>query len=214
MLNHRDSGVSNMEGQKKFCSTSLLDDLLLSNAPRRQTVDELEQFRIPSYVEGQDPLFAEFLETNEAKENKLGYMFVRLDKDEAGKSPATYEFGETVKGAVYVELFQPSAENELFMRLQGVAKSQVWKQASDEPVRAEAFLGYQADSKDRKSEGRTSSQSVSRKSKKTKNKIEDFSRKSSEKALYARKLSAGLGVANPMVNRLRSGSEYMMSKHY
>jgi len=70
-----------MEGQKKFCSTSLLDDLLLSNAPRRQTVDELEQFRIPSYVEGQDPCFAEFLQANEAKENKMGYMFVRLDKD-------------------------------------------------------------------------------------------------------------------------------------
>jgi hypothetical protein len=42
-------------------------------------------------------------------------MFIRLDKEDSFYRP-----GETVKGSVYFELFHQSAQNELFIKFEGV----------------------------------------------------------------------------------------------
>lgn len=42
-------------------------------------------------------------------------MFIRLDKEDS-----FYRSGETVKGTVFFELFHQSAQNELFIKFEGV----------------------------------------------------------------------------------------------
>ena len=68
---------------------------------------------MPSYFQDE---FKEFLKINDACHNEgTGYMFIRLDKEDS-----YYRSGETVKGTVFFELFHQSAQNELFIKFEGV----------------------------------------------------------------------------------------------
>jgi hypothetical protein len=49
-----------------------------------------------------------------------GYMFIRLEKDSILGSDPVYFGGETVRGSLFFELFHPSVQNEIFVRLKGV----------------------------------------------------------------------------------------------
>ena len=49
-----------------------------------------------------------------------GYMFIRLEKDSLFESDLVYFGGETLSGSLFFELFHPSVQNEIFVRLKGV----------------------------------------------------------------------------------------------
>jgi hypothetical protein len=50
-----------------------------------------------------------------------GYMFVRLERDHPLiESESVYYAGETVRGSLFFELFHPSVQHEIFVRLRGV----------------------------------------------------------------------------------------------
>ena len=51
-------------------------------------------------------------------------MFVRLERDHPLiESESVYYGGETVRGSLFFELFHPSVQHEIFVRLRGVLMS-------------------------------------------------------------------------------------------
>ena len=67
---------------------------------------------MPSYVE--KPEFKEFLkkEGSEMQPNNSGYIVIKTDKE-------CYTNGEMVTGTVYIDLFQPSSQKDIFIKFRG-----------------------------------------------------------------------------------------------
>jgi hypothetical protein len=82
--------------------------------------DAWPSYETPKYIN--TPSFQEFLDVNQVHLNEgTGYMFMRLEKDHPLiESEVVYHGGETVKGSLFFELFHPSVQHEIFLRMRGV----------------------------------------------------------------------------------------------
>lgn len=95
-------------------ATSHLDSMLMSSikALSQDNCAQSQHYTLPGYI--QEPHFKEFLSTvgSEIQPNDSGYIAILTNKE-------CYTNGELVTGVVYIDLFQPSVQKDIFIKFKG-----------------------------------------------------------------------------------------------